>query len=301
MEYINEYTSSEDTESESEDTVHIRQLNIYLQNFANQLNMSTIFMYLPWYPSLRMLRHMKNISNTTLKYLRDKQPQLFDMYSWDIIGVPSKEVEGVFSMANSTFLRNFHITMHSNVRGEKHRIKQYIENLKTSVRHMDIPLLLIAEESARATREANLKRLLFKETNTQPKRKTNVITLPLSDTLSIFKSQTSKNLFISCKVRKTTETYAFFENLDRIIRDNIDLLGLQTQPMPIEGQTYHVSMIIAELKNPGFNLPNTAELERLISELDVSKQLEQVKISIDSMMINEISDERQSHKIHFNT
>lgn len=300
MEKIYDYSSSED--SDTDDLPPVPELNIYLQNYSNQFDMSSIFVYIPWNPSLSVLNHLKLICNRTIKHVHTRNPGVGKKYNWNIVGAPSKGLDGRFSVTNNQLLRSHHITLFPNVRGESYKMKQYIENISGSLSKMPIPASLVQEDSKEAERISNLNRILFQATSTKEglrKKEKKYVSLNFEPKLSFYTSSTTNSIFIAGKVRLTPDSAIFFKNINQIIVDNIKLLDVTSEQSPIE-QDYHISLILGELKGFETNRAEVGKLIRLMKELDFTKELENINISINSLRINEISSSRNTYEVPLN-
>ncbi|CAR65760.1 DEHA2E04158p [Debaryomyces hansenii CBS767] len=300
MENIYDYSSSED--SDTDELPPVPELNIYSQNYSNQFDMSSIFVYIPWNPSLSVLNHLKSICNRTIKHVHTRNPGVGKKYNWNIVGAPSKGLDGRFSVTNNQLLRSHHITLFPNVRGESYKMKQYIENVSGSLSNMPIPASLVQEDSKEAERISNLNRILFQATSTKEglqNKEKKYVSLNFEPKLSFYTSSTTNSIFIAGKVRLTPDSTIFFKNINQIIVDNIKLLDVTSEQSPIE-QDYHISLILGELKGFETNRAEVGKLIRLMKELDFTNELENINISINSLRINEISSSRNSYEVPLN-
>lgn len=223
-------------------------------------------------------------------------------YNWNIVGAPSKGLDGRFSVTNNQLLRSHHITLFPNVRGESYKMKQYIENVSGSLSNMPIPASLVQEDSKEAERISNLNRILFQATSTKEglqNKEKKYVSLNFEPKLSFYTSSTTNSIFIAGKVRLTPDSTIFFKNINQIIVDNIKLLDVTSEQSPIE-QDYHISLILGELKGFETNRAEVGKLIRLMKELDFTNELENINISINSLRINEISSSRNSYEVPLN-
>lgn len=300
MEKIYDYSSSED--SDTEELPPLPELNIYLQNYSNQFDMSSIFVYIPWNPSLSVLNHLKLICNRTIKHVHTRNPRVSKKYNWNIVGAPSKGLEGRFSVTNNQLLRSHHITLFPNVRGESYKMKQYIENISGSLSNMPIPTSLIQEDTKEAERISNLNKILFQATSSKEglqNKEKKYVSLNFEPKLNFYTSSTTNSIFIAGKIRLNSDSAIFFKSINQIIVDNIKLLDVTSDQSPIE-QDYHISLILGELKGFETNRAEVGKLIRLMKELDFANELDNINISINSLMINEISTSRNSYEVPLN-
>ena len=181
-------------------------------------------------------------------------------------------------------------------------MKQYIENVSGSLSYMPIPASLVQEDSKEAERISNLNRILFQATSTKEglqNKEKKYVSLNFEPKLSFYTSSTTNSIFIAGKVRLTPDSTIFFKNINQIIVDNIKLLDVTSEQSPIE-QDYHISLILGELKGFETNRAEVGKLIRLMKELDFTKELENINISINSLRINEISSSRNSYEVPLN-
>lgn len=298
MENIYEYSSSE--ESDAPELPPVSDISIYLENHHNLANMSSIFLYIPWGPSLPVINQLKQICSKTMKHIQHRRPDLSQRYNWNMVGTPSRGMEGSSSITNSYLLRNHHITLFPNIKGEKYKMEQYVENVATSVRKMPVPQGLIKVDAHESERISNLNKILFKSSppGDRANEKKRFITLKFEPYLSFYRSSTSSSLFIAGKLSLTPDTAKFFESLNHIIVENMDLLDLKKEDSPTD-QEYHVSLMLGELKRLDSNNLEMDELVSLIKELDFTKDLADIDVSINSLRIREIATSRNSYEVEF--
>lgn len=300
MEQIYDYSSSED--SETEDLPPVPDLNIYLQNYAGQLDMSSIFVYIPWNPSLSVLNHLKQICNKTIRHVNLRNPAVGKKYNWNIVGAPSRGVDGRFSITNNHLLLSHHITLFPNIRGETYKMKQYIENIRGAITQMPLPDGLVKQDTKEAERINNLNRILFQTTDTKEAlstKKKGFVSLKFEPKLSFYTSSTTNSIFIAGKIRLTPESAKFFKDINTILTDNIKLLDVISEKSPVN-QDYHVSLILGELKGFETNRAEVGQLIKLMRGLNFSKELSNITISIDSLRINEITTTRNTYDVPLN-
>lgn len=300
MENIYDYSSSED--SDTDELPPVPELNIYLQNYSNQFDMSSIFVYIPWNPSLSVLNQLKQICNKTIKHVHNQNPAVSKKYHWNIVGAPSKGLDGRFSVTNNHLLKSHHITLFPNIRGETYKMKQYIENISGSLSKMAIPASLVQEDTKEAERINNLNRILFQAASTKEglnNKEKKYVSLDFEPKLSFYASSTTNSIFIAGKIRLNPDSAKFFKTINQIIVDNIKLLDVISEQSPID-QDYHISLILGELKGFETSRAEVGKLIRLMRELDFTNELDNINISINSLRINEISSTRNSYEVPLN-
>lgn len=306
MDLIKDYSSDDSEETKEEDREEgqlipvIAPLNIYLQNYSAHHNMSSIFLYIPWNPPLRVVSQLKSISNNIVNELRKNLPsEVSDKYNWRLIGVPSKTAEGSFSITNNFMLRNYHISLCPNIRGDQDKIQKYIENFQYTVSRMKVPGELVTPDHSEAERIQNINRILFKETEKTASKQKNYISLRLGNSLLLFRSNSSNNLFVTGKIRMDPSSRRFFDSMETAITDNVNLLDVTKEGSTDQKQTYHISLIVGEFKGLRPKRNEIEQIKKIIENMNISKQLSEIPINVDQIKISELSVKHLSHDIRF--
>lgn len=259
-------------------------LNIFLQNYSSQINMSSCFLYLPWRPSLKTMGCIKKAANLAVKELTTEAPQIVEKFDWK-------------SITNGAL--DYHISLYPNIRGERWQINQLTSNLSSGISTVKINPSLIGHDANEVERMKNLTTLLTKDKGNNgiflPKK---YINFRLKPHLLLFKSSSTENLFLACSIDVSNKKVAdFFDSLNNYINENLCLLNMETICEPI---AYHISIQMGEAKNLHKLTPKEiTSLNSILQKLDLSGHLEEVNIHVNELIIYLLKEEKKFIHIPF--
>lgn len=303
MDLVNEYTSSEEDIEEGPEPALV-DISIYLLNYSEQKNMSGLFLYLLWRPSPPMMSKLKQASKEIIRHIESNLPEVKNNYNWNSVGTPPKSLYGKYSVTNVSLLASPHITMFPNIRGETYKVQRFLENVSNAIKNIKIPPQLIKFDDAELKRRENLNKMLFKSSSSNSDSilsPCKFVSFRLLPKLSVFTSNTSKNVFIAAKIDLSSpESELFFSTLKQIIRENVELLDL-TVDGSLDKNDYHVSLVMGEFKGLSSRRKDVSVLRNSFLRLDFSNLLQDLRINVNSFYINQLGSTRKTIEVPLNT
>lgn len=330
MDLIQDYSSSSEPESNSDNEVDVQQeelgslpniidYNLYLENYSNQHNMAACFIYIPWRPSHNTLINLKKACTQSMNQIKSRYPAIYHKYEWNIYGVPNYSVEnrGKLALTHLQSVRDHHITLFPNLKGDDYKINQLIENVEHQIsNNFVVDPKLISTKSEKTKSLDNFHKVLFKNQVPDSIKKNETykkaIQLKLKNNLALLKNASGSSMFITAAFDlKIPQQFRFFASLQQILTENSNLLNLEVDGKGDEStesfvesnyRIFHVTLILAELKNINKKIDNQeyAKLRKLVGSPNfIGKVSEVIEVSVDALVIDRVALNREHHEVKF--
>lgn len=330
MELLQEYSSNSEPEADPSDAEeqqivepapNIIDYNLYLENYSNQHNMGSGFAHIPWRPTHNTLINLKKMCTESMNKIKTAYPDVYGKYDWNIYGVPMYSVEnkGKLALTHLQSVRDHHITLFPNIRGENYKIDQLIDNVRYQITEkFTVPPGLITTKSEKAKSLDSFHKILFK--NQVPDSiKQNVtykkmIQLKLENNIQLLKNGNGSNMFLAATIDlKAPQQRDFFKALQAILLENTKLLNLTVSDkgnqsldelLSSKYQIFHVSLVLAELRNLNQRIDHQdfLKLKKFVSSPGfVGKKSinDIIEVNVEALAIDILTLNRQHHEVKF--
>ncbi|CUM64459.1 uncharacterized protein PRCAT00002063001 [Priceomyces carsonii] len=263
------------------DSYTLERLNIYLQNYLNQMSMSSCFLYLPWFPSMQTLKKLDSAATKAISQLNKANISNLKHFNWG--GIKNGDMK-------------HHISIYPNIVGKSHQIDQLTENLSQGISNMAINSRLTKVTQEEARRVQRLNQLLHRNNADGVLKPKKFINLGVTSHLLLFKSNTSNKLFLALTLdQKSTYSKRFFSDLTSLVQENVELLDL-TRCSSLE-PNFHISIKVAE--SPFVKLTNSEFLQLVDSLKHLTLDLRDVRVTVNELIVYHLNHKKMFTSIPF--
>ncbi|GEQ67453.1 hypothetical protein JCM33374_g1118 [Metschnikowia sp. JCM 33374] len=271
----------------------------YSQEYSmNVKNQSSLFAFLPWYPTREIRKRMQTAGEIAARSLKENVVNFDQRFTWNSNISARSTTHGSFAVTNKNSLTNPHVSLFPNAFFSRYKHRQFLNNLTRAVKRLPVPPEVIHSSSA-----SKLDKLL----SDGKARETQKLRFSMDPKLYLYKSTRSGSLFVGLGISKFTDSswksvspqFKYLTSVSRAIEEQANLLDFdyswsqfnvpqKDKRGDISRMYYHISLIVCELNPMGkrMNDAEYTEVKKIIGEIDVSELLREVYFEADHFIVS---------------